>query len=152
MSKGRGRTTKNCKEKAEREATEKARLLASFLYEKTKRAINLENSGSLDAALNVYYEIRSFDPQYPNAENKIQEIEKTIRFREKVEKETAEQACLKREEERQQISKKRIQSLYWSVDSIDHFEVFVSISSFKYTIPILSNQRLMIICHKLFLL
>ena len=58
---------------------EKVRLISTLI----NQAISLEDSGSLDAALKIYYEVKSIDPRYPTIEKKIQEIENTIKLLEK---------------------------------------------------------------------
>lgn len=72
------------KEKADREAAEialrekEAKELASVLYNKFNRALQLEDLGHLSEALKIYYEIKTANPKYVNIENKIQNVEKSI--------------------------------------------------------------------------
>ena len=101
-------------EREQREAAEKARVeeiakqKAEELYKKTNNALQFEWNGDLESALEVYYEIRTIDPTYPNVESKINELEKEIRVREENLRREAEELARKQAEEKARRDKEEL--------------------------------------------
>jgi tetratricopeptide (TPR) repeat protein len=73
-------------ERVRKEAEEIAKLeeinrrRAEELYRKTSKAVQFESAGDLNSALSVYREIREIDPEYPNVEIRISQLEEKIRI------------------------------------------------------------------------